>query len=59
MDSSIAVIDLNRADKTGNVNKAHDLKLRTEFRYTGAGEYLIFGGVEQEANLPSLTLSSI
>ncbi len=49
------MIDLNKADETGNVNKAHDLKLRTEFRYTGAGEYLIFGGVGQEVDLSSLS----
>lgn len=54
--SSIAVIDLHKADERGNVNKAHQLKLRTKFRYTGAGEYLIFGGVEPEVGLPSLEL---
>ena len=42
----LILIDLNIADERGNVQKAHHLKLITKFRYTGAGEYLIFGGVE-------------
>ena len=45
-DKFLILIDLNIADERGNVEKAHHLKLRTKFRYTGAGEYLIFGGVE-------------
>ena len=56
--SSVAVIDLEKADEKGNVNKAHHLKLKTEFRYTGAGEYLIFGGVDPGVGLPSLSLFS-
>lgn len=54
-DASIAVIDLTKADERGNVEKAHNLKLKTDFRYTGAGEYLIFGGVDNEVGLLSLS----
>lgn len=40
------------ADVNDSVQKVHHLKLRTEFRYTGAGEYLIFGGVPPKVGLP-------
>lgn len=53
-EKSLILIDLNAADEFGNVQKANNLQLRTKFRYTGAGEYLIFGGVERKASLPSL-----
>lgn len=43
------------ADKNGNVQKAFDLKLETEWRYTAAGEYLIFGGVDPQVGLLSLS----
>ena len=39
------------ADKYGNVQKARNLKLETEFGYNASGEYLIFGGVELEVGL--------
>ena len=52
-DRFLSLIDLNIADERGNVEKAHHLKLRTKFRYTGAGEYLIFGGVEPKVGPPS------
>lgn len=37
------------------MEKVHHLKLRTEFNYTGAGEYLIFGGVGPKVGLRSLS----
>lgn len=58
-ESHLILIDLNAADEKGNVQKAHHLKLRTEFRYTGAGEYLIFGGVEPKAIIASIPLSEL
>ncbi|CAD6589678.1 MAG: hypothetical protein ASARMPRED_004166 [Alectoria sarmentosa] len=59
-DSTIAIIDLREADHgTDNVEKVHHLKLRTEFNYTGAGEYLIFGGVAPKAIISHLPLSRL
>lgn len=46
------------ADKDGNVQKANVLKLETEFRYTAASEYLIFGGVAPQVGLSSASLCS-
>lgn len=54
-ENQLILIDLHLADERGNVQKAHHLKLRTEFRYTGAGEYLIFGGVEPKVGLLSMS----
>ena len=45
-EKSLILIDLKLADEKGNVERAYDLKLRTEFMYSAAGEYLIFGGVD-------------
>ena len=44
-EKGLILIDLNAADESGNVEKARDLKLQTQFRYSAASEYLIFGGV--------------
>ena len=44
-EKGLILIDLNAADEFGNVEKAWDLNLRTTFRYSAGGEYLIFGGV--------------
>ena len=51
-----AILMCAEADKNGNVQKAYDLKLETEHRYTAAGEYLIFGGVEPQVGLLSLSV---
>ena len=50
-----AVLMCVEADQNGNVQKAFDLKLETKYRYTAAGEYLIFGGVEPQVGLLSLS----
>ena len=47
----LVLIDLNAADQFGNVEKAKDLKLQTDFTYVAAGEYLIFGGVDRKVRL--------
>ena len=52
-EKGLILIDLNAADESGNVEKARDLKLQTKFRYTAAGEYLIFGGVGPRVGLSS------
>ena len=48
---SLILIDLHAADKQGNVEKASALRLHTNFKYSAAGEYLIFGGVPPEVSL--------
>lgn len=48
----LILIDLVAADENDNVQKAYDLQLKTEFLYTAAGEYLIFGGVSPKVDLP-------
>ena len=53
-EKGLILIDLNTADENGNVEKARDLNLKTEFNYTAAGEYLIFGGVGPKVGLSSL-----
>lgn len=50
-EKGLILIDLKAADESGNVEKAHTLKLQTTFRYTAAGEYLIFGGVSPRVGL--------
>lgn len=50
-EKALILIDLKAADESGNVEKAHNLKLQTAFRYTAAGEYLIFGGVTPKVGL--------
>ena len=45
-EKGLILINLQAADETGNAEKASSLKLETTFRYSAAGEYLIFGGVE-------------
>ena len=52
-EKGLILIDLNTADENGNVEKASSLKLQTEFRYTAAGEYIIFGGVDPRVSSPS------
>ena len=47
----LIMIDLHAADVQGNVQKASALRLQTDFKYSAAGEYLIFGGVPPEASL--------
>lgn len=47
----LVLIDLHAADEQGNVQKASDLRLQTDFKYSAAGEYLIFGGVPPEVSL--------
>ena len=47
----LVLIDLHAADEQGNVQKASNLKLQTDFKYSPAGEYLIFGGVPPEVSL--------
>ena len=47
----LILIDLHAADGYGNVQKASNLKLQTDFKYSPAGEYLIFGGVPPEVSL--------
>ena len=49
--TDLVLIDLNAADEHGNVQKAQDLKLWTSFKYSAAGEYLIFGGVAPSVGL--------
>ena len=48
----LILIDLHVADVKGNVQKASALRLQTDFKYSAAGEYLIFGGVPPEVSLP-------
>lgn len=50
-EKGLILIDLKAADENGNVEKAHSLKPQTAFRYTSAGEYLIFGGVSPRVSL--------
>lgn len=50
-EKGLILIDLKAADENGNVEKAHNLKLQTAFRYSAAGEYLIFGGVSPRVSL--------
>ena len=57
-ENELIVIDLKAADENGNVQKAHNLKLDTTFRYTAASEYLIFGGVPCNVGLSSLSTYS-
>ena len=54
-ENELILIDLNVADENGNVQKARDLRFRTAFKYTAAGEYLIFGGVDPNVGLLSLS----
>ena len=51
---TLILVDLGVADEEGNVQKAHHLKLKTPFKYTGAGEYLLFGGVEPKVGFSSV-----
>ena len=51
-DKGLILVDLHAADEHGNVEKASNLKLQTTWRYTAAGEYLIFGGVSPKVGLP-------
>ena len=57
-EKGLILIDLNTADESGNVEKARDLKLQTNFRYSAASEYLIFGGVSPRVGLSSLSPDS-
>ena len=47
----LILIDLHAADEEGNVQKASDLRLQTDFKYSPASEYLIFGGVPPDVGL--------
>ena len=54
--SSIAVIDLDEADRTNNVQKAKTLSFNREFDYSASGEYLVYGAIEKSASLPSVCI---